>query len=246
MTSRLLAWPRRVFLHLRESGGGLAVAVATALLFLALDAASGSLSGEGAALVVVLGVPLALGSKGLGVRAGTASLWVQKPVHPVRYYLAGAAWNVAMAVGAASILLLMLGIVALRVGSVPVAHPIWTVCALSAVPLVVASMASGASMWLPRTGWLLVLAALLFTLYLQVSTTLDPAVGEQPWVRWFGALLPPWESFVSLLDPDELDASATSRALVRIILYAGAWIGGGVLGLRRRLTNGSMSRVTSS
>lgn len=245
MTSRLLSWPRRVVLHLRESAGALAVVVGAALLFLALDAGSGSLSGEGAVLVVVLGVPLALSSRGLGARAGIATLWVQKPVDPVRYYLAGAAWDVAVAVGATLTLLSILGMVALGVGLDPLVHPIWTICALSAVPLLVASMASGAAMWFPRTGWLVTLAALVCTLNLEVSMALNPALGEQPWVRWARALLPPWESIVSLLDLDALDASAAAWALVRILLHMAAWIGGGVLGLRRWLTSGSASRMTS-
>ena len=246
MKSRLLPWPRRAFLHLRESGGALAVVLGTVLLFLVLDAAAGGLSGEGTALVVVLGVPLALAARGPGVRAGIATLWVQKPVDPVRYYLAGAAWDVVVAVGATLILLSILGIVALRVGLDPLAHPIWTIGALAAVTLVVASMASGASMWFPRAGRLLTLAVLIFTLYLRANTALNPSLGDLPWIRWVSPVLPPWESFVLLLDPEALDAPAAARALMWILLYAAVWIGAGVLGLRRLLANGALCRMRSS
>lgn len=244
MKSRLLPWPRRTALHLRKNAGALAVVVGIALLFLALDAASGSLSGEGAILVVVLGVPLALSSKGIGVRTGIAALWVQKPVDPVRYYLAGTARDVAVAVGVTCTLLSVLGIVALLAGLDPPVHPVWTICVLSAAPLVVASMASGASMWFPRTGWLLTLGALFFTFYLRVSTSMNPALEDQLWLQLVGAVLPQWESIVSLLDLDALDASTVAKALLRILLYVVTWIGVGVLGLRRRLANGSVSRTT--
>ena len=246
MRSRLLPWPRRAVLHLRDHGGPLAVVVGAAAAFLALEAAMGRISGAASIPVIVFGVPLVLSAGGLGVRSGAATLWVQKPVDPFRYYLAGAARNVIMSVGTTILLLAVLGIVALLLGRDPPTHPIWVICSASAVPLVVASMASGASMWLPRTGWLITLAALALTLFLQVSVLLDPALVDQPWVRLTRSVLPPWESLVSLLDLDALDGPTATRAIVRILVYAAVWIGGGVLGLRRLMTSGALTRTGSS
>ena len=57
--------------------------------------------------------------------------------------------------------------------------------------------------------------------------------------------LPPWESVVSLMDLDALDAPTATGAIVRILVYAAVWIGVGVLGLRRLMTNGALSRTDS-
>ena len=246
MTASLLPWPRRAVLHLRDNGGPLAVVVGTALAFLALELGAERISGLASTLVIVVGVPLVLSGGGLGVPSGAATLWVQKPVDPIRYYLAGAARNVAMSVGTTIILLAVLGIVALCLGWEPPTHPVWVICSVAAVPLVVASMASGASMWLPRTGRLLTLAALALTLVLRISVLLDRIPMDQLWVRWLHSVLPPWESVVSLMDLDALDAPTATSAIARILVYAAVWIGGGVLGLRRLMTNGALTRTVSS
>ena len=246
MRSRLLPWPRRAILHLRESGGGLAVVLVTALLFLGLDYLSGGISGEVTSLVVVLGVPLVLSARGVGVRSGTATLWVQKPVEPVRYYLAGVAESAAVAAGATAVLLVIMVVVGRWAGMDPPAHPLWTICATLPVPLLIASMASGATMWFPRTGRIFIVAIILFTLALQLRLALDPELGNRPWIRLADWVLPPWESLVSLIDLDALQASDAARAILRIFVYAGLWVVAGLLGLRRSLANGSLTQVSSS
>ena len=100
-------------------------------------------------------------------------------------------------------------------------------------------------MWLPRTGRLLTLAALALTLVLRISVLLDRIPVDQLWVRWLYSVLPPWESVVSLMDLDALDAPTAAGAIVRILVYAAVWIGVGVLGLRRLMTNGALSRTDS-
>ncbi len=246
MTSRLFPWPRRALLHLRASGGGLAVVVVTALLVLALEAGSGGISGEIPLFVVLAGVPLVLSARGVGVRSGTATLWVQKPVEPVRYYLARVAENAAVAAGATAALSVIVALVARWNGMDPLAHPVWTLCVALSVPFLVASMTGGATMWLPRTGRPLIVAAFLGTIALQFSLGLDPELGNRLWVRLAGWALPPWESLRSLYDLDALQASEAASAILRIILYAGVWIGAGALGLRRSLANGTLSRPSSS
>ena len=243
MTSRLLRWPRRAVLHLRGNGGSLAVVVGVAVAFLALEYGVGRISGRVSALVIFLGVPLVLSSGGFGVRSGAATLWVQKPVNPHRYYLAGTAWRVALSTGMTVILLSLFGIAAISLGWDPPQHPIWMICLSWAVPLVVASMTSGASMWLPRTGWLLTLAAAALTMALRLALLLDMASVDQRWVQLTRLALPPWESLATLLTLTTLDPSMFAWALVRILVYAAVWIGVGVLGLNRLMTNGGLCRV---
>lgn len=243
MTPRLLPWPNRILLHLRANPGPLAVVGLVALAFLGLDFGLARGSGRSTQLVIALGVPLALSSGGLGIRSGAAALWVQKPVEPLRYYLAAVTQNVALSVGMVIILLVALSTLAVRLGlwEMP-PNPLWALCALSLRSLLVASMTCGASPWLPRIGWLVTLAMFAVTFFMIVSVSTSPALLDRPWIEWVFAILPPWRSTNVIGNPDGFDASGGVRALGRILLYAGVWVGLGAVGIRRLVTNGTLLR----
>lgn len=242
MTTRLLPWPNRILLHLRGSPGPLAVVSLVALAFLGLDFGFARGSGGSTQLVIALGVPLALSSGGLGIRSGAATLWVQKPVEPLRYYLATVTQNIALSVGMVIILLVALSTLALRLGWEMPPNPLWVLCSLSLQSLLVASMTCGASPWLPRIGWLFTLGMFAVTFFMVVSVASSPALLDQPWVKWIFAILPPWGSTNVIGNPDGFDASGGVRALGRILLYGGVWVALGAVGVRRLLTNGTLLR----
>ena len=228
MTRRLLPWPNRTLLHLRAHGGPLSVVFVVGLGFLGLTSAVGVGSSGITQLVIALGTPLVLSSGGLGVRSGTAMLWVQKPVAPVRHYLATALQSVAISVGMVLILLVVLGAVGLRLGIELPPNPLRVLCTLALFSLMTASMACGASVWLAPIGWLVALAIWGFTLFIQVRLVQAPDLSSQLWVQWVLALLPPSESIIG------------GRALARVFLYAVIWVGVGALGLPRLFANGRL------
>ena len=245
MTTRLLPWPNRILLHLRAHSGPLAVVGLVALAFLGLDFGFGRGSGGSTQLVIALGVPMALSSGGFGIRGGAATLWVQKPLEPLRYYLATVTQNVAVSVGMVIVLLVTLSALASRLGWEMPPNPLWVLCALSLRSLLVASMTCGASPWLPRIGWLVTLAMFAFTFFIIVSVSSNPALLDRPWVEWILAILPPWGSTNVIWNPDGFEASEGVRALGRILLYCGVWVALGAVGFRRLLINGTLLREHS-
>ncbi len=244
MKSPMVHLSKRVLLIVRAHGNALAVVGAVALILLVLDRASGMVGGGRVAqLVVALGVPFALASDGLGIRSGVAVLWVQRPVDPIRYYLAQFGERVTASMVVTAVLEATIISVALWWGWEPLAHPLRILFVTSLVPLLIISMAFGASVWLPRTGQLVVAAVVAVTVSLELVLVLNPDLLQsgRRWLPWARGILVPWRAFIELGVLEGLNVSAAAP-LMRIFAYAGAWIGVGALGVGRVLSNGTLSR----
>ncbi len=241
MSGALLPWSNRIGLVLRECGGALAI-LAGVVAALAALGFRGFLM-----LVVTTGVPLALASDFLGIRSGAAVLWVQKPVAPLRYFTARLLERAVAGVVLVTVASTLIRVVQMIGGLTEPetgAGGIMEGSFMQALfVLVVVSMATGASVWLPRVGPTLAACLVGLTFALEVAGTLDAPLSPGRWLPWIRLLLVPWRSAPGVGEFAAVVPTTEAGVAVWSFAYCGAWVGIGVFGLRRALANGRLARA---
>ena len=243
MTRRLLPLPNRIAILLRSRRGSLFILALAAAAISALEWRAGNLAGTAARAVVVVGVPLVLTTVGGSLRKGTALLWVQKPVDPVRFHVArfaeGALASVALSVFIVGIVIA----VALRSGWEPVTHPLRPVAVDALLAFVMASVGFGFCATLPRGGKLAALALLGVTVFREAFVLPDPVAMD--WLRspLVDMMLLPLTPLVELRATEGMEPESLLRPLVWVLCYAAAWVSVGALAIRRAFSRGAWVRV---
>ena len=241
MSGSLLPWSNRIGLILRECRGALAILAGVVAALAALDF-RGFLM-----LVVATGVPLALASDFLGIRSGAAVLWVQKPVAPLRYFTARlleyAVAGVALVTVASTLVRVVQNVTGLAEPETGAGGIVEGSFMQALFVLVVVSMATGSSVWLPRAGRALTACLVGLTLALEVAGTLDPPISPGWWLPWIRVLLVPWQSALGVAEFGAVVPTTEVGVAVWSLAYCGAWAGIGVLGLRRALARGRLARA---
>lgn len=243
MTERLLPLHGRIAILLRSRRRPLFILALVAAAAFALDRSSGNLDGPFARLVVVIGIPLALTTVGTDLRNGMATLWVQKPVDPARFYLARFAEGAATSVALSLVCVCIVTAMALRLGWEPVARPMLTLVPAAFLSLVIASAGFGLSVTLPGFGRLGTVALVGFTMALELMSLLDPSLPDESWFPFARGVLLPWQALVELRGPGGMEPGRDLLLpLFRVLCYATVWIGVGAFGIRRAVAAGSWSR----
>lgn len=242
MTRRLLPLPSRINILLRSRIGPLLVLALAAAAISAIDLRAGAFSGAATGLVLVIGLPLALTTVGADLRRGVAPLWVQKPVEPVRFYLARFGEGALASVGLSVVVMSIMIPVALWSGWEPVTHPLRLAVVGALVSFVLASVAFGFCVLLPRAGQLATITLLGITVARDLVELLDP-VG----LDWLGSpavrmILFPLTPLVEIRAADGVEPESLVGPLAWVFCYAAAWIGIGAIGIRRAFSGGAWAR----
>ncbi len=181
-------------------------------------------------------VPLVFAGTFRDMAGGVATLWLQKPIHPVHFHLVRylEATSVSIAV--------LLAVAACGATFVLIGDPSYTglpaarILAVAAlVPLLIISVGFGLSAWLPRVGGLATAAFLGLTFATEIQTALAMTSPEPPPVGWARRLLIPLWAFRDLGDSMRGAAPFSFAGLAWILGYAGAWVGLGALGIRHSM-----------
>ena len=244
MRQRLLPLPARIGVLLRSRSGPLLILAVTTMAMSALEWSSGSFEGTIARLVAVLGLPLVLTTIGADLRKGVAPLWVQKPVDPVRFYVARFGEGVLASVGLLVVIMSVFVAVALRTGWEPVTHPLRLVVFSALFAFVIASVGFGFCVVLPRVGQLATLTLLGITVASDALELLN-----RSGLDWLGSplvsiVLFPLSPLVELRAAGGIEPESHLRLLAWVFGYSAAWIGIGAIGVRRAFTRGTWARST--
>ncbi len=235
MSEVLVPFPVRATVLVRSRARPLAivlVAIGLYLLRLVLgaEAEPGDLFQTGAGLTGYL-VPLVFTGVCSDLDRSAGALWLQKPVSPLRFFLARFGEATAVTAALSVLLALCLGFAASLLDPGYSGSDIFAASGrLCLLALVLVSVGFGMSSWLPRSGALATTALLVLTFAIEIQTALG-ATGAAPpsvgLVRWF--LLPIW----ALRDPYSIGESGhLSANLVWPFAYAAIWILIGALGIR--------------
>ena len=242
MTQRLQPLQIRIAILLRCRSGPLFILALATAAVAALGLRSGGLEGVATGLVVAVGVPLVLTTVGADLRNRVALLWVQKPVNPVRFYLAR---FLEGALASVSLSLLIIGVsigVLVHMGWESAVHPLRAVVAFALVAFVVASMGFGLCVALPRGGRLATVALLGVTLAREALVGPDPSA-----VDWLSSpparmLLFPMTALADLAMAEGMAPELLLGHLAWVFCYAAAWTGIGALGIHRAFSRGTWAR----
>lgn len=242
MTRRLLPLPSRINILLRSRLGPLLILALAAAAMSALELRAGGFRGAATGLVFVIGLPLALTTVGADLRKEVAPLWVQKPVEPVRFYLARFGEGALASVGLSVVIMSVIIAVALWSGWEPVTHPLRLVVMGALVSFLVASVAFGFCVILPRAGRLATMTLLGITVARDLVELLDLAG-----LDWLGSvavqvILFPLTPLVELRAADGMEPESLVGPLAWVFCYAAGWIGIGALGIRRAFSGGAGAR----
>ncbi len=248
MSGPLLPLPGRLLVLLRARAKSLSALLGIAGGFawvLHLSGGGAPVDGAGIALRIValggamiLGVPLVSED----FRTGSVQIWLQRPVHPLRFYLArlGEAW------AALSALLLML-VLCLRIAASVLG---WEGAdrILEIVPRLllegaaVLSLSFAVSAWAPAGGLLLVFALVVAGTVLDDTLALRPEVMAQPWRTLLRAFSHPHTALESITRfASGAAPSLPWDALGRILSYCMLWIALALAGLRRTVAHGGLA-----
>ena len=238
MTRRLLPLPARISILIRSRRGPLLILALATAAMCALERNSDGFQGAVTAFVVVVGLPLALTTVGDDLRKGVAPLWVQKPVNPVRFYLARFFEETLAAAGLSVITVSIVTLAVLRTGGGPFAHSLRFIVINALLAFVIASVAFGFSAVVPRAGKLATLTLLGFTLAWRVLESVDVAALDWPGSSLVGVILLPMTPLVELRAPEGIESGTLIRSLAWVLSYSAAWIGVGAVGIRRALSGG--------
>ena len=242
MSNRLLPLQYRIAVLLRCQRGPLFILALGTLAALALDWDADYFDGAVARLVVAVGVPLALTTVGKDLRKGVAPLWVQKPVDPVRFYLARCAEGALASVVLSVVGMSIITAAALSSGWESVTHPFRPIVTGTLLSLVIASVGFGFSVTLPRIGQLATLTLFGFTLAFEFTVLLDPSATDSPWLPVVRAILLPWTPLLQLRAAAGVEPESLLQPLAWVFGYCAVWIGLGALGVRRAFAGGSWAR----
>ena len=211
----------------------------------ALEVRAGGFRGAAAGFVLVIGLPLALTTVGADLRKGVAPLWVQKPVGPVRFYLARFGEGALASVGLSVVIMSAIIPAALWSGWEPVTHPLRLAVIGAMVSFVLASVGFGFCVFLPRVGQLATITLLGITVARDLVELLDRAG-----LDWLGLgslaaqmMLLPLTPLVELRAADGMEPESLVGPLAWVFCYAAAWIGIGAIGIRRILSGGAWGWV---
>lgn len=174
-------------------------------------------------------------------RRGHAVFWTQRAVSPVTFYLARFAETAAVGAGLAMLWIGALSGVAVLAGWSLESHPMLTAPWAVAVVLTIFAVGFGLSAWLPGGARTAVIAFGAISLAGALLAELRPGLEE-----WFATRV-----VLETLFP-LADLNATARwvrggdggspgALLRTVIYAGAWTALGALGVRRAALSGRMA-----
>lgn len=241
MTPRLLPLTARIAILVRAPRGSLFILALAAAAMTALELRSGSLDGAVTSFVVVCGLPLVLTTVGADLKKGTAPLWLQKPVDPVRFYLARF-FEEALASVALSVVIVSIVIVALQPGADPFVHSLRFIVVSALLALVVASVAFGFGAVVPRADKLATLTLLGFTLAWRTLEVMDSAALDWPGSPLVEVILVPLTPLTELRAPGGVEPASLLRPLAWVFSYAAAWIGIGAVGIRRAVRGGAWVR----
>lgn len=242
MTKRHLPLQVRIAILFRSRSGPLAILALATAAIVALEHRLDDFTGVVSGLVVAVGVSLVLTTVGADLRNRVAPLWIQKPVSPVRFYLAR---FLEGTLASMSLSLLVIGVsigVLLQTGWEPAVHPLRVVSAYALLAFVVAAIGFGLSVTLPRGGKLATVALLGVTLAREMLVAPDSTA-----VDWLSSLpvrmlLFPMTALADLAAGEGMSPALLFRNLARVFCYAAAWIGIGALGIHRAFSRGTWAR----
>lgn len=185
------------------------------------------------ALVGVL--PLVFAGVCADLNQGLGSLWLQKPVSPVRLYLGRLA---EFAVAAVALPLILVGGTALVLaigGSDEASSLIRNLPALALWVTVVVSVGFGISAWLPRVGHVATVCVMVISFAVTLASFLAGVDGEPqaPSRAVFLRILPPVGVLYQLGDYAGGATAFPVGEVAWAAVYAGVWIGIGTLGVAR-------------
>ena len=186
---------------------------------------------SGTALLVYT-VPLVFAGTFRDMAGGVATMWLQKPVHPVRFYLVR-----FVEAASASVVVIACCALAALVGnpSYAVAEAAGTLAWAILMALSIISVGFGLSAWLPRIGGLATVAFLGLTFAAEIQTALAMTSPEPPPVGLARRLLIPLWAFRDLGDTVRGTAPFSFAVLAWILGYMAAWVGVGTLGIRHSM-----------
>ena len=242
MTRHLLPLPNRMAILIGSRRGQLLILALAAVAASALERRAGSVEGNATGLVLVLGLPLVLTTVGADLRRGVVPLWIQKPVDPVRFYLARFVEGVLASAGLTVVTISGVVAFALWSGWEPATHPLHSVVINALFAFVVASVAFGFCVMVPRAGKL----ATLTLIGAAIAREALGSVNSSGW-DWIGSplvtmVLFPLRPFVELRAVGGMEPESLLGSLAWVISYAAAWIGVGALGIRRAFSRGAWAR----
>ena len=242
MTQQLLPLHARIAILLRSRRDPLVILTLATAAMSALEWRSGGFQGAVASLVAVIGLPLVLTTVGADLRKGVAPLWVQKPVEPVRFYLARFVEGALASVGLSVVIMSICVAVAVWSEWEPVTHPLRLVVVAALFVFVVASVGFGFCVLLPRVGQLVTLAWIGVTMAREVLALLNPTGLDWLGSPLVGMVLFPLSALVELRAADGIEPESTLWVLAWVFCYSAAWIGIGAIGVRGAFTRGAWAR----
>ena len=242
MTRHLLPLPSRIAILLASRRGPLLILVLAAVAMSALERRADGFEGNVTGLVLVLGLPLVLTTVGADLRKGVAPLWVQKPVDPVRFYLARFFEGALTSVGSTVVTIGVVVAMALWSGWEPATHPLRPVVVNALFALVVASVAFGFCVMVPRAGKMATLALIGIAIAKEMLESLDPSGWD-----WIGSplvsmVLFPLRSLVELRAAGGVEPESLLGPLAWVLCYSAAWVTIGALGIRHAFSRGAWAR----
>lgn len=186
-----------------------------------------------AAAILAYTVPLVFAGTFRDMAGGVATLWLQKPIPPVRFYLIRFA-ETAAACAAVLLAVIVSGAVVALVGdpSFTVSGVTRTIAFALLAALSIISVGFGLSAWLPRFGGLATVAFLGLTFAAEIQTALAMTSPEPPPVGLVRRLLIPLWALRELGDSLSGAAPFSFAAPAWILAYMTVWVGLGALGIR--------------
>ena len=180
-------------------------------------------------------LPLVFAGVCADLNQGVGSLWLQKPVSPVRQYLGRLAES---AVAAAALPLLLVAGTALALtigGSDEAGDVIRTLPAVALWVTVVVSVGFGISAWLPRAGQVATVCVVVIAFAVTLASLLADVGGERqvPSRTVVLRILPPVGVLYDFQDYIVGATAFPAGEVAWAVVYSGVWIGIGTLGVAR-------------
>lgn len=199
-----------------------------------------------AIIVIVIAVPLILAPRHKEMSGPGAALWLQKPVHELRYAFARLAESMAATVA----IVVLLSSVAMAYGAMlewdPPAplHFVLPVGALAS--LITASMAFGTAAWLPRGSRATVVALILLSFYANQPAMSDPELVRGGLAGAVRLVLFPAPDLLRVVLGLTGEVSWSNQPLLACLAHVVGWIVVGALGVRWSVTAGRLASAPHS
>ena len=237
MTADSVGFAARVVVLVRGSARPLLVVLVAVLGFQLLVGLGGGMGdvARGMASTLVGVLPLVFAGVCADLNQGVGSLWLQKPVSPVRLYLARLAES---AVAAAALPLLLVAGTALALaigGSGEAGDLVRSLPALALWVMVALSVGFGMSAWLPRGGHVATVCVFVISVAVTLASVVA-TVGGAPQATSqavFQRILPPVRVLLDLGDYARGAAAFPVGETAWALVYSAAWIGFGTVGVAR-------------